>query len=119
MVSSSNSKRSVISGIVTDCRGATSHAAVVSREIGRPCVVGCGAGVLEALAGREITVDGASGRVWPGRVAAAADLPLDPRLVRLAGWAAELLDDEQRAGVASRAPAESVVAVVDVLSATR
>jgi pyruvate,orthophosphate dikinase len=53
-------------GIVTEIGGATSHAAVVSREIGRPAVVGCGAGVVEALAGKLITVDGSEGEVREG-----------------------------------------------------
>jgi pyruvate,orthophosphate dikinase len=53
-------------GIVTETGGATSHAAVVSREIGRPAVVGCGAGVVAALAGRMITVDGHEGEVRGG-----------------------------------------------------
>jgi pyruvate, orthophosphate dikinase len=53
-------------GIVTEIGGATSHAAVVSREIGRPAVVGCGPGVADALAGRLITVDGAEGEVREG-----------------------------------------------------
>ena len=44
--------------IVTEIGGATSHAAVVSREIGTPAVVGCGAGVAAALDGRVVTVDG-------------------------------------------------------------
>jgi pyruvate, orthophosphate dikinase len=53
-------------GIVTEIGGATSHAAVVSREIGRPAVVGCGAGVVAALAGKMITVDGYEGEVREG-----------------------------------------------------
>jgi len=53
-------------GIVTETGGATSHAAVVSREIGRPAVVGCGAGVVAALAGKMITVDGYEGEVREG-----------------------------------------------------
>jgi pyruvate,orthophosphate dikinase len=53
-------------GIVTETGGATSHAAVVSREIGRPAVVGCGAGVVAALAGKMITVDGDEGEVREG-----------------------------------------------------
>lgn len=53
-------------GIVTEIGGATSHAAVVSREIGRPAVVGCGTGVVAALAGKVITVDGAEGEVREG-----------------------------------------------------
>lgn len=53
-------------GIVTEIGGATSHAAVVSRELGRPAVVGCGAGVVAALAGKLITVDGSEGEVREG-----------------------------------------------------
>jgi pyruvate,orthophosphate dikinase len=53
-------------GIVTEIGGATSHAAVVSREIGRPAVVGCGAGVVATLAGKLITVDGYEGEVREG-----------------------------------------------------
>ena len=53
-------------GIVTEIGGATSHAAVVSREIGRPTVVGCGPGVAAALNGRLITVDGTEGEVREG-----------------------------------------------------
>ena len=45
-------------GIVTEVGGATSHAAVVSRELGRVAVVGCGLGVAASLAGKQITVDG-------------------------------------------------------------
>jgi pyruvate,orthophosphate dikinase len=53
-------------GIVTEIGGATSHAAVVGRELGRPSVVGCGAGVAAALAGKLVTVDGSAGEVREG-----------------------------------------------------
>jgi pyruvate,orthophosphate dikinase len=52
--------------VVTELGGATSHAAVVSRELGRPAVVGCGAGVAAALDGRSITVDGGAGEIFDG-----------------------------------------------------
>ena len=52
--------------IVTEIGGATSHAAVISREIGRPAVVGCGAGVAEGLRGKLITVDGTEGEAREG-----------------------------------------------------
>jgi pyruvate, orthophosphate dikinase len=55
-------------GIVTETGGATSHAAVVSRELGRAAVVGCGSGVTESLAGRLVTVDGYDGEVRDGRL---------------------------------------------------
>ncbi len=75
-------------GVVTAQGGATSHAAVVSRALGRPCVVGGGADTM-ALAGRLVTVDGA-GRVYADRLK--VRLPeeqADPTLARLTGWAAE------------------------------
>lgn len=53
-------------GIVTEIGGATSHAAVVSRELGRPSVVGCGRGLADRLAGTLITVDGTQGEVREG-----------------------------------------------------
>lgn len=103
-------------GVVTEYGGATSHAAVVSREIARPCVVGCGDGALALLTGREITVDGATGRVWAGRVeATAADPASDPSLRRLAGWAEALLTDVARARVVALPPAERVVAAFESL----
>lgn len=52
--------------IVTEQGGSTSHAAVVSRALGVPCVVGCGAGALAGLQGKTVTVDGQSGRVFDG-----------------------------------------------------
>ncbi len=56
----------VARGIVTETGGATSHAAVVSRELGRVAVVGCGGGVAESLAGKVVTVDGNQGEVREG-----------------------------------------------------
>lgn len=56
----------VSTGILTEIGGSTSHAAVVSRELGTPCVVGCGKGTLSSLVGREVTVDGTSGEVYAG-----------------------------------------------------
>jgi len=53
--------------VVTETGGATSHAAVVSRALARPCVVGCGA-CVEALAGRTVTVDGDRGVIYEGRL---------------------------------------------------
>jgi pyruvate,orthophosphate dikinase len=53
-------------GIVTEVGGAASHAAVVSRELGRVAVVGCGHGVAAALAGKKVTVDGYEGEVRQG-----------------------------------------------------
>lgn len=78
----------VSAAIVTEIGGATSHAAVVSRELGTPCVVGCGAGTVARLTGRQVTVDGTTGEVFDGvlpMVAASEDD--SPELARIATWA--------------------------------
>ena len=62
----------VVAGILTEIGGATSHAAVVSRELGVPCVVGCGQGVIAGLDGKLVTLDAATGKVLEGRVEASA-----------------------------------------------
>jgi pyruvate,orthophosphate dikinase len=59
-------------GIVTEVGGAASHAAVVSRELGRVAVVGCGQGVAASLAGKQITVDGYEGEVREGNLTPSA-----------------------------------------------
>lgn len=54
--------------IVTDQGGRTSHAAIVSRELGIPCVVGAGEATTSLKDGQMVTVDGATGRVFEGNV---------------------------------------------------
>jgi pyruvate,orthophosphate dikinase len=74
--------------IVTELGGATSHAAVVSRELGLPAVVGCGAGVAAALDGRSITVDGGAGEIYDGVLDLTAWSERDsPDLIELAAIA--------------------------------
>jgi pyruvate,orthophosphate dikinase len=67
-------------GILTARGGATSHAAVVGRGMGKPCVVGCAAlrinyveetmrvGDRTLRAGDAITLDGATGEIFVGLV---------------------------------------------------
>jgi pyruvate,orthophosphate dikinase len=86
-------------GILTVHGGMTSHAAVVARGMGKPCVAGCadlsltggvariGGHVLDE--GERITIDGATGRVYVGEV------PLVPPALNedfetVLGWADEL-----------------------------
>lgn len=81
----------VSSAILTEIGGSTSHAAVVSRELGTPCVVGCGQGTLAALAGRQVTVDGTSGEVFDGALPLAPCTEDDnPALASLLSWARAL-----------------------------
>ena len=55
--------------IVTDRGGRTAHAAIVSRELGIPCVVGTEVATKTLSDGQEITVDGSRGEVYDGKVA--------------------------------------------------
>jgi len=52
--------------IVTDEGGMTSHAAIVSRELGVPCVVGTGNGTRILKDRAKVTVDGSNGLVFLG-----------------------------------------------------
>ncbi len=58
--------------IVTDEGGMACHAAIVSRELGCPAVVGTKKATAILKEGMEITVDGGKGTVYEGRVALAA-----------------------------------------------
>src|SRR5919198_139408 len=88
-------------GVLTAQGGMTSHAAVVARGMGKPCVAGCEAlsidldartislGGQELAEGDVITIDGGTGEVIVGKV----DL-VPPRInedfERLLGWADDL-----------------------------
>ncbi|MEE9520750.1 MAG: putative PEP-binding protein, partial [Dehalococcoidales bacterium] len=55
--------------IVTDRGGRTAHAAIVSRELGIPCVVGTERATSTLSDGQIISVDGSEGKVYEGKVA--------------------------------------------------
>ena len=79
--------------------GMTSHAAVVARGMGKPCVAGCGglsvdypAGTMSLggrtfKAGDEITIDGTAGAIIAGRVSLVAPNLEDPYLQKIMDWA--------------------------------
>jgi pyruvate,orthophosphate dikinase len=86
-------------GILTSRGGMTSHAAVVTRGMGKCCVAGAGdiqvdekAGEMRAKgqvfkAGDWISLDGTTGRVIKGKLNTVAAKPDDPELMKLLGWA--------------------------------
>jgi pyruvate, orthophosphate dikinase len=90
-------------GVLTAKGGATSHAAVVARGMGKPCVAGCDGLSIDRDArtatlggqtfaeGDWITIDGSTGSVAAGRLEL-VDAPneLPPWLERLLGWADEI-----------------------------
>ncbi len=59
------------SAIVTDEGGKTCHAAIISRELGIPCIVGTGKATKVLKNNQEITIDcssGAEGKIFSGKV---------------------------------------------------
>jgi pyruvate,orthophosphate dikinase len=99
-------------GILTSRGGKTSHAAVVARGMGKPCVAGAegiqvDAGMRVAFIGDQvikegdtITIDGSSGRVFRGEVPK-VEPDFSAALETLLGWADGL------AGIAVRANADT------------
>ena len=56
-------------GIITDEGGVTCHAAIVSRELGIPCVVGTGDATKILEENEIVTLDGNKGTVYKGKLA--------------------------------------------------
>jgi len=54
--------------IVTDEGGMTAHAAIVSREMGIPCIVGTQNATTKLKEGEIITVDGFEGKIYKGKI---------------------------------------------------
>jgi pyruvate,orthophosphate dikinase len=93
----------VAQGILTARGGATSHAAVVARQIGKPCVAGChelivdydrGSATANGVTFREgdsISLDGSTGDVFVGALpTVSARFEEQPELQRILGWADEV-----------------------------
>lgn len=55
------------SAIITDEGGVTAHAAIVSREMGIPCIVGTETATASLEDGVDVTVDGFTGNIYRGR----------------------------------------------------
>jgi len=64
--------------IVTDEGGMTSHASIVSREMGIPCVVGTGEATKILKEGMKVTVDGRNGKIYEGEVAKSTQTEIKP-----------------------------------------
>ncbi len=70
--------------IVTDRGGRTCHAAIVSRELGIPCVVGTDSATRILRSGTLVTVDGRAGKVYEGMVSIAREAAAERRTIRTA-----------------------------------
>ncbi|HWR39728.1 MAG TPA: pyruvate, phosphate dikinase [Patescibacteria group bacterium] len=97
-------------GILTSRGGMTSHAAVVARGMGKPCVCGCEAikidyakeeftvGAKTLKKGDTVSIDGATGRVILG-VVTLKDPEISPEYITILAWA----DEFKRLGVRANA----------------
>jgi pyruvate,water dikinase len=72
--------------IVTDKGGVTCHAAIVSRELGIPCVVGTENATKVLVTGKEYTVDSKSGIVYEGVLQVAAEQLAPQAATAVAGY---------------------------------
>ena len=87
----------VAAGIVTAVGARTAHAALVARQMGKPCIVGCGGMTIDVAADRAqlagttisggdwITIDGDSGNIYLGRRDTVETRP-EAELAEIAGW---------------------------------
>jgi pyruvate, orthophosphate dikinase len=97
-------------GVLTALGGMTSHAAVVARGLGKPCVAGCGSisidypsqvftvGETRVARGEWLTIDGATGEVILGKVAT-LNSQLDEYFNEFMGW----VDKRRQLGVRANA----------------
>ena len=101
-------------GILTSRGGKTSHAAVVARGMGKPCVVGCSQieinadgksfsvnGKKTVTEGEKITIDGSTGRVYVGEVPT-VEPEISSEFKELLQWSSEMK------GIKIRANADTV-----------
>jgi len=91
--------------IVTDLGGRTCHAAIVSRELGVPCIVGAGKATDILNSGQEITVDGSQGKVYAGILAPllkAKEVSIGPDIETRTKVYVNLADPELAEAVAGR-----------------
>jgi pyruvate,orthophosphate dikinase len=87
----------VAAGIVTSVGARTAHAALVARQMGKPCVVGCSGMKVDVAADRAqlagttisgsdwITIDGDDGNIYLGRSETVASRP-EAELAEIATW---------------------------------
>jgi pyruvate, orthophosphate dikinase len=94
----------VSAGIVTAVGGRTAHAALVARQLGKPCVVGCDRVAVDVGAGRAqfadttiaegewISIDGDGGEVYRGKREVVAERP-EKELAEIERWRQSAIHD--------------------------
>jgi pyruvate,orthophosphate dikinase len=87
-------------GIVTATGGRTAHAALVARQMGKPCIVGCAGLVVDAAShnahvadaaiqqGDWLSIDGEAGTIYRGRCDVVVERP-DAEIAEIERWRAK------------------------------
>jgi pyruvate,orthophosphate dikinase len=100
----------IAAGIVTMVGARTAHAALVARQMGKPCIVGCsgiaigpaphqaGMGGTTISAGDWLTIDGGRGNLYLGRLETLTTRP-EKELAEIMRWRAE--SSQTQSGVRS------------------
>ena len=95
----------VAAGIVTAVGARTAHAALVARQMGKPCIVGCSNMTIDLAADRAqlagttisgsdwITIDGDSGNIYPGRCETVVTRP-EAELAEIASWRSQAQNNQ-------------------------
>ena len=96
----------IAAGIVTSVGARTAHAALVARQMGKPCIVGCSRMTIDAAAERAqldgstisasdwVTIDGDSGNIYLGRRETSVTRP-EAELAEIASWRSFAGDPDQ------------------------
>ena len=96
----------IAAGIVTSVGARTAHAALVARQMGKPCIVGCSRLTIDAAADRAqldgstisasdwVTIDGDSGNIYLGRRETIVTRP-EAELAEIASWRSLAGDPDQ------------------------
>ena len=74
-------------GVLTRTGGITSHAAVVARGMNKTCVVGAENLKFEGLAGKTVTLDGKTGRIWVDKDVPIIEGVIPPFVEEMLDWA--------------------------------
>jgi len=95
----------VVGGVLTASGGRTSHAAVVARQMGKVCLVGCADLVIDETAGRArlgetviregdpLCLDGEAGTIYADSPSIRSERPVE-LLSRVEAWRAQILRDQ-------------------------
>jgi pyruvate,water dikinase len=86
-------------GIITDEGGVTCHAAIISRELGIPCVVGTADATTILSENQVVTIDGKKGLVYDGKLATVEEPTTSGSTQVIAAPATELTATEVKVNV--------------------